>query len=129
MWLWWATMYLSHHYAVDLVGGGMIAAIAFYVAKSSFLPRRQADKKFRWDYDYVERGDSSEQGKGGHEYGLSEMDGFQHRSSDEWTIGSGSSVFGGSSSSAHEAQSMWEDETLTSDGERDVELKGVTIGR
>ena len=22
LWLWWATMYLSHHYAVDLVGGG-----------------------------------------------------------------------------------------------------------
>ena len=21
LWLWWATMYLSHHYAVDLVGG------------------------------------------------------------------------------------------------------------
>ena len=23
LWLWWATMYLSHHYAVDLVGGSM----------------------------------------------------------------------------------------------------------
>lgn len=23
MWLWWATMYLSHHYAVDLVGGSL----------------------------------------------------------------------------------------------------------
>ena len=23
LWLWWATMYLSHHYAVDLVGGSI----------------------------------------------------------------------------------------------------------
>ena len=23
LWIWWATMYLSHHYAVDLVGGSM----------------------------------------------------------------------------------------------------------
>lgn len=23
MWLWWSTMYLSHHYAVDLVGGSL----------------------------------------------------------------------------------------------------------
>ena len=23
MWMWWATMYLSHHYAVDLVGGSL----------------------------------------------------------------------------------------------------------
>ena len=25
LWLWWATMYLSHHYAVDLVGGSLRA--------------------------------------------------------------------------------------------------------
>ena len=23
LWLWWATMYLQHHYIVDLVGGGL----------------------------------------------------------------------------------------------------------
>lgn len=23
LWLWWATMYLNHHYAVDLVGGSL----------------------------------------------------------------------------------------------------------
>lgn len=23
LWLWWATMYLQHHYAVDLVGGSL----------------------------------------------------------------------------------------------------------
>lgn len=29
LWLWWATMYLSHHYAVDLVGGSLSRLIAF----------------------------------------------------------------------------------------------------
>src|SRR5437016_8220104 len=23
LWIWWATMYLSHHYAVDLIGGSL----------------------------------------------------------------------------------------------------------
>ncbi|KAF9356230.1 Aureobasidin resistance protein Aur1 [Mortierella sp. NVP85] len=36
-WIWWATMYLGHHYVVDLVGGGAYAVIAFWVA-SFFLP-------------------------------------------------------------------------------------------
>lgn len=29
LWLWWATMYLSHHYAVDLVGGSLRKYIDF----------------------------------------------------------------------------------------------------
>lgn len=29
LWLWWATMYLSHHYAVDLVGGSLSRYIFF----------------------------------------------------------------------------------------------------
>lgn len=49
-------MYLSHHYAVDLVGGSLLSGVAFYYAKSKFLPRMQVDKTFRWDYDYVEVG-------------------------------------------------------------------------
>ncbi|KAG0334578.1 Aureobasidin resistance protein Aur1 [Podila humilis] len=36
-WVWWATMYLSHHYVVDLVGGGVYAVIAFWLG-SYFLP-------------------------------------------------------------------------------------------
>lgn len=56
-WLWWATMYLSHHYAVDVIGGALLAAVAFYVTKAKFLPRAQLDKKNRWDYDYVEIGE------------------------------------------------------------------------
>ncbi|KAG0330060.1 Aureobasidin resistance protein Aur1 [Dissophora globulifera] len=36
-WIWWATMYLGHHYVVDLVGGGAYAVIAFWIG-SKFLP-------------------------------------------------------------------------------------------
>ncbi|KAF9180370.1 Aureobasidin resistance protein Aur1 [Haplosporangium sp. Z 767] len=36
-WVWWATMYLGHHYVVDLVGGGAYAVIAFWIG-SFFLP-------------------------------------------------------------------------------------------
>ncbi|GJJ73019.1 inositol phosphorylceramide synthase catalytic subunit [Entomortierella parvispora] len=37
LWIWWATMYLGHHYVVDLVGGGAYAVIAFWIG-SFFLP-------------------------------------------------------------------------------------------
>ena len=33
MWLWWATMYLSHHYAVDLVGGSLCESILIWTSK------------------------------------------------------------------------------------------------
>ncbi|KAG0081949.1 Aureobasidin resistance protein Aur1 [Podila epicladia] len=35
--IWWATMYLGHHYVVDLVGGGVYAVVAFWFG-SYFLP-------------------------------------------------------------------------------------------
>lgn len=116
MWMWWATMYLSHHYAVDLVGGGLLAAIAFYISLTNFLPRIQPDKFFRWEYDYVEYGDSSSQE---HEYGLTVLGGedFRHDSSDEWTIGSSSSISSGSRSPVDDSHSSWEGETLGSDNE------------
>lgn len=105
LWMWWATMYLSHHYAVDLVGGGLLAAVAFYFAKARFLPRIQTGKRFRWDYDYVEVGDSpSEYG-----YDLASFDGDFNLDSDEWTVGSSSSVSSGSLSPVDEHH-MWEGE-------------------
>lgn len=60
-WLWWSTMYLSHHYAVDLVGGSLIAGVVFFITKRRWLPRIQPGKAFRWDYDYVEFGDPAEE--------------------------------------------------------------------
>ncbi|KAF2471473.1 PAP2-domain-containing protein [Lindgomyces ingoldianus] len=62
MWLWWSTMYLSHHYAVDLVGGSLLAGIAYFWARAKFLPGVQPHKDFRWDYDYVEEGDPQDTG-------------------------------------------------------------------
>jgi len=122
MWMWWATMYLSHHYAVDLVGGAFLAAICFYIAKTNFLPRVQMDKFFRWDYDYVEYGDAP---SNTYEYGLQTFgrDAFRF-DSDEWTIGSSSSVSSGSRSPIDENNSSWEGETLASQAS-DSELSEV----
>lgn len=47
LWLWWAAMYLSHHYAVDLVAGSLLAVYVFYYTRIylshhtqvSYLPR------------------------------------------------------------------------------------------
>ncbi|POR32017.1 Inositol phosphorylceramide synthase catalytic subunit aur1 [Tolypocladium paradoxum] len=93
-WIWWATMYLSHHYAIDLVGGGLIAMAFYYTARSRWLPRRQADKITRWDYEYVETGDRHRIGD--EEYGdqcfsLGLLEHRRGNSSDGWTLGSGSS--------------------------------------
>ncbi|RDW73897.1 PAP2-domain-containing protein [Coleophoma crateriformis] len=123
MWMWWATMYLSHHYAVDLVGGGILAAIVFYVAKANFLPRVQADKFFRWDYDYIERGDAP---GADYEYGLTVLDEFRNDSSDEWTVGSSSSFSSGSRSPVDESQNAWEGETLASQVS-DSELSEIIV--
>jgi membrane-associated phospholipid phosphatase len=98
-WVWWATMYLNHHYAVDLVSGSLLAAVFFYVARSRWLPRRQLDKATRWAYDYVEYGErprtyDEEVGYGGYSSDFGGMLGILERSgdsSDEWTVGSSSS--------------------------------------
>src|SRR6266542_2225164 len=49
MWIWWACMYLTHHYMVDLVGGGVYAVIAFWCAWD-YLPFVNKHYKNRWDY-------------------------------------------------------------------------------
>lgn len=102
MWLWWATMYLSHHYAVDLVAGSMLAGIIFYFAKSHFLPRLQPDKMYRWDYDFIEIGEQHND----YGYDLAALDG-DGPDSDEWTIGSSSSISSGSLSPTEENPSVW----------------------
>lgn len=109
-WIWWATMYLNHHYAVDLVGGSLMAAIAYYITKSRWLPRPQPDKTHRWEYDYVEFGDrpsklrDEEYGYSQYGYGLGLLERPSSGDDDEWTIGSSHSSFdsashGGRSSS------------------------------
>ncbi|KFZ02616.1 hypothetical protein V501_09520 [Pseudogymnoascus sp. VKM F-4519 (FW-2642)] len=108
MWLWWATMYLSHHYAVDLVAGSMISGVVFYIARANFLPRRQADKSTRWDYDYVEIGEVA---GGEQEYDLAELGYRQRLLVDEWAVGGVSSEESGSAS-PDDGGSLWEGETL-----------------
>ena len=94
-WVWWATMYLNHHYAVDLVGGSLMAAVAYCITRLRWLPRVQPDKSHRWEYEYVEYGDrpklrDEEDGYSfGFGLGLLERSGLSD--SDEWTIGSSSS--------------------------------------
>jgi len=100
LWIWWATMYLSHHYAVDLVGGGLIAAAFFYVYKAYWMPRPQHDKATRWDYEYVEYGDRKsifDEEFGAYALGL--IDRHPPSDSDEWTVGSSSSSFASGSGS------------------------------
>jgi hypothetical protein len=115
-WLWWSTMYLSHHYAVDLVAGSIISICFYYMYRGKFLPRLQPGKMFRWDYDYVEYGDEA---KEPYAYGLTDFDDLQPRDSDSWTIGSSSSF---SSASREPSAGMrspvtdesWEGDTLAS---------------
>ena len=121
LWIWWATMYLSHHYAVDLVGGSLLAGVCYYFAKAKFLPRLQPGKVFRWDYDYVEVGEIKDQ----YAYGLGDLDdNFRSFLSDseEWSMGSSSSYSSGTRSpsslrSPVDDYESWEGETLASPGE------------
>lgn len=92
-WVWWATMYLSHHYAIDLVGGGLIAAAFFYTSRARWLPQRQTDKLTRWEYEYVEIGNRHQitDEEYGQYFGLTLLDNRRGSSSDDWTLGSSSS--------------------------------------
>ncbi|KAI8343117.1 hypothetical protein BC941DRAFT_388030 [Chlamydoabsidia padenii] len=49
MWLWWSTMYLTHHYLIDLVGGSIYAFLTFFVARQ-FLPQVDPSKSNRLAY-------------------------------------------------------------------------------
>lgn len=121
MWIWWATLYLQHHYAVDLIAGSLLAGSVFYIAKTKFLARLQPDKEFRWDYDYIEIGSGSGQER--FDYGLYDLDNY-HSEDDEWTIGSSSGISSGCRSPVSptdDIQSVWSSasETLAATSEVD----------
>ena len=103
-------MYLSHHYAVDLIGGGFLAAVVFYFTRARFLPRMQNDKSLRWDYDYVEVGESPD----GYGYDLASLNGDFQLDGDEWTVGSSSSISSGSLSPVDEHPCGWDGEPVSS---------------
>lgn len=91
-----------------------VSVIIFTIAKKKFLPRIQANKMLRWDYDYFEVGDSTAD-----YYGLTPLTtaGLSFSSGDEWTVGSSSSVSSGCVTPIDENNSLWEGETLGSDTE------------
>ncbi|KAL0087601.1 hypothetical protein J3Q64DRAFT_1657742 [Phycomyces blakesleeanus] len=49
MWLWWSTMYLTHHYLIDLVGGSIYAFVVFFIARK-FLPKMDKSAHSRLSY-------------------------------------------------------------------------------
>ena len=122
-------MYLSHHYAVDLVGGSLrefflpgiryvclralVSGVMFYVVKSKFLPRQQPKKFLRWDYDFVEIGDDQA------EKGYVSLDSGTE-DADDWTIGSSSSVSSDSRSPIDDSDS-WEGATLASHSDTEAQ--------
>ncbi|KAK9361968.1 hypothetical protein V1504DRAFT_449994 [Lipomyces starkeyi] len=57
LWIWWSTMYLTHHYFIDLMGGAMFATTVFLIARWNFLPSPQKGKRSRWQYEYIELAD------------------------------------------------------------------------
>lgn len=49
-------MYLTHHYFVDLVGGGILSLVAFSLTRISSLPQVEVKKFGRWIYSKVNYG-------------------------------------------------------------------------
>jgi membrane-associated phospholipid phosphatase len=116
-WIYWSTLYLSHHYAVDLLGGAILAVTVYLISKKMFLPRQQPGKTFRWDYDYTELGSDG--------LDLEDMH-SKYNGDEDWTLGSSSSFSSGSRSPSDETQSIWEGETLASHSDSDsVEVRVV----
>ncbi|KAF9351583.1 Aureobasidin resistance protein Aur1 [Mortierella sp. AD094] len=116
LWIWWATMYLGHHYVVDLVGGGAYAVIAFWIGSHflpSVLPPQDQDddddeddedeEKFIGKSSKAGRARSSEEAMGQHEkqilFSLPE-----HDDEDDMEMEAGSSS--GSSSGSVRSQSV-----------------------
>jgi membrane-associated phospholipid phosphatase len=56
LWIWWSTMYLTHHYFIDLTAGAVLSFTVFYFVKLTCLPQIQSGKLSRWAYDYIEIG-------------------------------------------------------------------------
>ena len=75
----------------------------------------------RWDYDYTEIGNAPES------YGLQRINTDYNFDSDEWTVGSSSSISSGTMSPADETNSLWESQTLTSLHDSDLEAQDVIV--
>lgn len=49
-WLWWATMYLTHHYFFDVTAGSVLAITFFYAVKFTYLPVKRSRYWCRFGY-------------------------------------------------------------------------------
>lgn len=49
-WLWWSTMYLTHHYFIDLMAGSFLSFAVFTYTKYTHLPINDLNAKNRWSY-------------------------------------------------------------------------------
>ncbi|ODV63145.1 inositol phosphorylceramide synthase, partial [Ascoidea rubescens DSM 1968] len=49
-WLWWSTMYLTHHYFVDLMAGSVLSYVIFTYTKYKMLPTIDNSCFCRWSY-------------------------------------------------------------------------------
>lgn len=91
----------------------LVSGVIFHVVKSKFLPRQQPNKFLRWDYDFVEVGDDpAEKGYVSLDSGTDDTD--------EWTVGSSSSVSSDSRSPIDESDS-WEGATLASHSDSEAQ--------
>ncbi|CUM68345.1 uncharacterized protein PRCAT00006067001 [Priceomyces carsonii] len=59
-WLWWSTMYLTHHYFVDLIGGAVLSYAVFNYTKYKHLPVIIPSNFCRWSYSEIKRINISE---------------------------------------------------------------------
>lgn len=53
LWIWWATMYLTHHYFVDLIGGGILSLFVFSLCRLTMLAQCSPNKFGRWSYSQL----------------------------------------------------------------------------
>lgn len=54
-WLWWSTMYLTHHYFIDLIGGAALSFAVFQYTKYNHLPIVDHTKFCRWSYTQINK--------------------------------------------------------------------------
>ena len=55
MWLWWSTMYLTHHYFIDVMAGSFLAVVVFLYTKYTHLPKNDKNAKNRWSYAEISK--------------------------------------------------------------------------
>lgn len=54
-WLWWSTMYLTHHYFVDLMAGSVLSYTIFQYTKYFHLPVVEKGMFSRWSYGEISK--------------------------------------------------------------------------